>query len=107
VAIDRALPFTLNLFPDKTMCRNIKQLYNFNPSANDDEINAAAIQYVRKISGFAKPSGVNEQAFNRAVAEIAKISKTLLESLTTNAPVKDREVEQARTKERNGRRFVV
>ncbi len=89
------------------MCRNIKQLYNFNPSANDDEINAAVIQYVRKISGFAKPSGVNEQAFNLAVAEIAKISKTLLESLTTNAPMKDREVEQVKAKERNRRRFGV
>jgi hypothetical protein len=89
------------------MCRNIKQLYNFNPPANDDEINAAAIQYVRKISGFAKPSGVNEQAFNRAAQEIAKISKTLLESLTTNAPTKDREIEQAKAKERNKRRFGV
>jgi hypothetical protein len=105
VAIDKALPFTLNLFPDKTMCRNIKQLYNFNPPANDDEINAAAIQYVRKISGFAKPSGVNENAFNLAVAEIAKVSKTLLESLTTNAQPKDREVERAKAKERNKLRF--
>lgn len=87
------------------MCRNIKQLYNFDPPANDDEINAAAIQYVRKISGFAKPSGVNEQVFNLAVAEIAKISKTLLESLTTNAPMKDREVEREKAKERNKRRF--
>jgi hypothetical protein len=98
---------TLNLYPDKTMCRNIKQLYNFNPPANDDEINAAAIQYVRKISGFAKPSGVNEQAFNLAVAEITKISKTLLESLTTNATPKDREIEQAKAKERSKRRFGV
>ena len=89
------------------MCRNIKQLYNFNPPANDDEINAAAIQYVRKISGFAKPSGVNEQAFNLAVAEIAKISKILLESLTTNATPKDREIEQAKAKERNKRRFGI
>jgi hypothetical protein len=87
------------------MCRNIKQLYNFDPPANDDEINAAAIQYVRKISGFAKPSGVNEQAFNLAVAEIAKISKTLLESLTTNVQPKDREVERAKAKERNKLRF--
>jgi hypothetical protein len=89
------------------MCRNIKQLYNFNPPANDNEINAAAIQYVRKISGFAKPSGVNEQSFNLAAQEIAKISKTLLESLTTNAPMKDREVEQVKAKERNRRRFGV
>jgi hypothetical protein len=89
------------------MCRNIKQLYNFNPPANDDEINAAAIQYVRKISGFAKPSGVNEQVFNLAVVEIAKISKTLLESLTTNATPKDREVEQTKAKGRNKRRFGV
>jgi hypothetical protein len=89
------------------MCRNIKQLYNFNPPANDDEINAAAIQYVRKISGFAKPSGVNEQAFYLAVSEIAKISKTLLESLSTNAPPKDREVEREKAKLRNKLRFGV
>ncbi len=100
-------PLIINLSPDKPMCRNIKQLYNFNPPANNDEINAAAIQFVRKISGFAKPSGVNEQAFNLAVAEIAKISKTLLESLTTNAPMKDREVEQVKAKERNKRQFGV
>jgi hypothetical protein len=87
------------------MCRNIKQLYNFDPPANDDEINAAAIQYIRKISGFAKPSGVNEQAFDLAVAEIAKISKNLLESLTTNAPPKDREIEKLKAKERNRLRF--
>ncbi len=89
------------------MCRNIKQLYNFNPPANDDEINAAAIQYVRKISGFTKPSGVNETAFNIAAQEIAKISKTLLKSLTTNAPPKDREIEQAKAKERNRLRFGI
>jgi hypothetical protein len=87
------------------MCRNIKQLYNFNPPANDNEINAAAIQYVRKISGFVKPSAGNEKAFNLAVAEIAKISKTLLESLTTNAQPKDREVEREKAKERNKLRF--
>jgi hypothetical protein len=87
------------------MCRNIKQLYNFNPPANDDEINAAAIQYVRKISGFVKPSAGNEKAFNLAVEEIAKVSKTLLESLTTNAQPKDREVEREKAKERNKLRF--
>jgi hypothetical protein len=87
------------------MCRNIKQLHNFKPSATDEEINAAAAQFVGKISGFAKPSGVNKEAFLTAIEEIAKVSKILLESLTTNAPPKDREIEREKAKERNRLRF--
>ncbi len=89
------------------MCRNIKQLYNFKPVADDEEINAAAIQFVGKISGFVKPSAANEQAFSIAVKEIVKVSKTLLESLTTTAPPKNRETERAKAHERNTRRFGV
>ncbi len=75
------------------MCRNIKPLYNFEPIAADEEIRAAALQFVRKISGFSKPSAVNEKAFNSAVEEITNSSKKLLASLTTSAPPKDRAVE--------------
>ena len=87
------------------MCRNIKQLHNFAPPATDAEIEAAALQFVRKIGGFSKPSAANAQAFETAVAEITKISKTLLASLTTNAPPKDRDVELAKARERNRKRF--
>jgi hypothetical protein len=87
------------------MCRNIKPLYNFEPPTTDDEVRAAAIQFVRKISGFQKASSVNELAFETAVEEIAKSSRTLLESLITNAPPKNREVEQAKARERNKIRF--
>ena len=78
------------------MCRNIRTLYNFEPPATGDEIEAAALQYVRKISGFTKPSHANEEAFNRAVAEVATVSARLLGELETNAPPKDREVEAAK-----------
>ena len=87
------------------MCRNIKQLHNFAPPATDDEIRAAAVQFVRKLSGFNKPSAANADAFAAAVEEIAKTSKTLLEALVTNAPPKDREVEQAKAQERSRLRF--
>jgi len=87
------------------MCRNIKQLHNFAPPATDDEIRAAAVQFVRKLSGFNKPSAVNTEAFETAVEEITKASKTLLESLTTNASPKDHAVEQAKARERSRRRF--
>ena len=87
------------------MCRNIKQLHNFAPPATDEEIRAAAVQFVRKLSGYNKPSAVNSEAFETAVEEITRASKTLLESLTTNAPPKDREVERAKTRERSRRRF--
>ena len=87
------------------MCRNIKQLHNFEPPATDAEIRAAAVQFVRKLSGFNKPSAVNSAAFETAVEEITRVSKTLLDTLKTNAPPKDREVEQAKARERNQRRF--
>ena len=88
------------------MCRNIKTLYNFEPPANDDEVRAAALQYVRKISGFNKPSKANEDAFNAAVEAIAAVSNTLLRSLETNAPPKSREEEAAKARERAALRFA-
>ena len=88
------------------MCRNIRTLYNFNPPATDEEVRAAAIQYVRKISGFAKPSKANEEAFNRAVDAVAEISRQLLDELTTAAPPKDREVERAKAHARAVQRFA-
>lgn len=93
------------LFIFQSMCRNIKQLHNFAPPATDDEIKAAAIQFVRKIGGFNKPSTVNSQAFETAIAEITASSKKLLESLITNAPPKNREIECEKARERNQRRF--
>lgn len=87
------------------MCRNIKPLYNFEPPTTDEEIRAAAIQFVRKISGFNKPSAVNEAAFNLAIEEITRSSKKLLDSLVTNAPPKDREIEREKARERNKLRF--
>ncbi|MCU0240402.1 MAG: DUF2277 domain-containing protein [Pyrinomonadaceae bacterium] len=87
------------------MCRNIKPLYNFEPVATEEEIRAAAIQFVRKISGFVKPSAVNKTAFANAVEEISKSSHKLLNSLSTTAPPKNRETEQAKAKERNKLRF--
>jgi hypothetical protein len=87
------------------MCRNIKVLYNFEPPATDDEIRAAALQFVRKISGSAKPSAANEAAFNRAVDEIAQVSATLLGSLVTVATPRNREIEAARARVRSAQRF--
>lgn len=87
------------------MCRNIRKLFNFDPPATDDEIRAAAMQYVRKISGFAAPSSANEAAFQRAVAEIEKASSRLLGSLVTAAPPRNREVEAARAHARAVHRF--
>jgi hypothetical protein len=78
------------------MCRNIRTLYNFEPPATSEEIEAAALQYVRKISGFTKPSAVNEAAFEAAIAEVTDASTRLLASLETNAPAKDREIEAAK-----------
>lgn len=86
------------------MCRNIKTLYNFAPPVTEDEVRAAALQYVRKISGFNKPSKSNEEAFNAAVEAIAAASRTLLSSLETNAPPRDRETEAAKAKIRGIRR---
>ena len=86
------------------MCRNIKTLYNFDPPATDDEIHVAALQYVRKISGFAKPSVANAAAFQRAVVEVEKVSARLLGSLVTVAPPKNRAVETAKARVRAERR---
>ena len=88
------------------MCRNIHTLHNFEPAATDDEVHAAALQYVRKISGSTKPSKANEEAFNRAVAEIAHITGHLLDDLVTLAPPKDREEEAAKARERSAKRFA-
>ena len=88
------------------MCRNIRTLYNFDPPATGDEVEAAALQYVRKISGFTKPSKANEAAFNRAVHEIAHISAHLLADLQTAAPPRDREVVAARARARAAERYA-
>jgi len=87
------------------MCRNIKTLFNFAPTTSDEEINAASLQYVRKVTGFNKPSKTNEAAFYSAVEDIAKISERLLASLETTAPPKDREEEAAKAKARSALRF--
>ena len=87
------------------MCRNIRTLYNFDPPASNEEVRAAALQYVRKISGFNKPSTANKEAFDRAVEQIAHISEHLLADLVTNAPPKDREAEAAKAKARAAARY--
>jgi hypothetical protein len=87
------------------MCRNIRPLFNFEPPATPTEVEAAALQYVRKVSGFAKPSEANREAFERAVQEVSEASQRLLEHLTTNAPPKDREVEAAKAKARAAERY--
>lgn len=87
------------------MCRNIRTLYNFNPPATDDEVRAAALQYVRKISGFTKPSRANEAAFEQAVDEITDVSRRLLGSLETTAAPKNREEEAAKARLRSAQRF--
>ncbi len=88
------------------MCRNIRSLHNYEPPATDDEVRAAALQYVRKISGFTKPSKANEQAFEQAVDAIAEVSARLLGQLVTSAPPKDREVEAAKAGARAAQRFA-
>ena len=87
------------------MCRNIKTLFNFDPPATDDEIKASSLQFVRKLSGYNKPSKANETAFYRAVDEVAAIARTLLESLETNAEPRDREIEAERAHARAAERF--
>lgn len=87
------------------MCRNIKPLLNFDPPATEEEIKNASIQFVRKISGFTKPSQINEAVFNQAVEKIAEDARYLLENLVTNSKPKDREVEKQKAKERNFKRF--
>jgi hypothetical protein len=88
------------------MCRNIHTLHNFEPAATDDEVHAAALQYVRKISGSTKPSKANTEAFDLAVAEIAHITRHLLEDLVTTAPPKDREIEAEKARARSLERFA-
>jgi hypothetical protein len=88
------------------MCRNIRTLYNFDPRATDEEVRGAALQYVRKISGFNKPSQANAEAFDQAVEEIAAISAGLLSQLVTSAPPRDREVEAAKRRARSEQRFA-
>jgi len=88
------------------MCRNIRTLHNFDPPATEDEIRASALQYVRKVSGFSKPSQANTEAFERAVDDVAAVSARLLGELVTNAPPKDREVEAAKAKARSAARYA-
>ena len=88
------------------MCRNIRPLHNFEPAATEDEIEAAALQYVRKISGATKPSKVNEEAFAQAVAAVTAASRELLASLTTSAPPKDRDVEADKARARAQKRYA-
>lgn len=87
------------------MCRNIKTLHNFKPPATEQEIRASSIQFVRKLSGFSKPSKANEVAFNRAVDQVAQAAHELLDSLVTNAPPRDRDVEAAKARARTAERF--
>ena len=88
------------------MCRNIHTLYNYEPPATEEEVHASALQYVRKVSGFTKPSQTNEEAFARAVDEVAGATQRLLESLVTKAAPRDREIEAARARERAQKRFA-
>ena len=87
------------------MCRNIKTLHNFKPPATEEEIRASSIQFVRKLSGFTKPSKANEEAFNRAVEQVAQAATELLDSLVTAAPPRDREVEAAKARARSAERY--
>ena len=87
------------------MCRNIRTLFNFEPPATDEEIRAASVQFVRKLSGFTKPSKANEDAFERAVDDVAQVARELIDSLVTTAAPRDRDVEAARAKARAAARF--
>jgi hypothetical protein len=88
------------------MCRAIKTLHNFSPPATNDEIHASSLQFVRKLAGFTKPSRANEEAFNRAVDDVAHAAHHLLESLVTNAPLRDRETEAFKAKTRSAKRYA-
>jgi hypothetical protein len=87
------------------MCRNIKTLFNFDPPADDDEIRAASLQFVRKLSGFNKPSKANEEAFEHAIDQVAAVARDLIDSLVTTAEPRDREVEAERARQRSAERF--
>ena len=91
---------------ETTMCRNIRTLFNFDPPASDEEIRASALQFVRKLSGFARPSKANEAAFDRAVEEVADAARRLIDSLQTNAPPRDREEEAAKARARAAQRYA-
>jgi hypothetical protein len=88
------------------MCRNIRTLHNFEPPATEEEVRASSLQYVRKVSGFSKPSQANAEAFERAVDEVAEVTARLLGELVTNAPPKDREVEAAKARARAAERYA-
>ena len=88
------------------MCRNIKPLFNFAPPVTDEEVRAASLQFVRKISGFTKPSKTNEAAFDQAIEEVAAAARRLMDSLVTAAPARDREIEAAKAKARAAERFA-
>lgn len=88
------------------MCRNIKPLFNFDPPVTDEEVRAASLQFVRKISGFTKPSKTNEAAFDQAIEEVAAAARRLMDSLVTTAPARDREIEAAKAKARGAERFA-
>jgi len=87
------------------MCRNIKTLYNFKPPASDEEIRASALQFVRKLSGFTRPSKANQPAFDRAVEEVTRVAQDLLGALVTTAPPRDREIEASKARARSADRF--
>ena len=87
------------------MCRNIKTLYNLAPPATEEEIRASALQFVRKLSGFTRPSNANEEAFDRAVDKVTEVARELLSSLVTNAPPRNREIESLKARERSAKRF--
>jgi len=88
------------------MCRNIRPLFNFDPPVTEDEVRAASLQFVRKISGFTKPSKANEEAFDRAVGEVSVVVRRLVASLTTTAPARDRDIEAAKAKARAAERYA-
>ena len=88
------------------MCRNIKTLHNFAPPATEEEVRASALQFVRKLSGFTRPSKANEEAFNRAVDKVTEVARELLSSLVTNAPPRNREIESLKARERSAKRFA-
>ena len=87
------------------MCRNIRPLFNFDPPVTDDEVRAASVQFVRKISGFTKPSKANEDAFNRAIEDVAEAARRLMDSLVTTSPARDRAVEAAKARARAAERY--
>jgi len=95
----------VNKKKEKVMCRNIKTLFNFDSPATDEEIRAASLQFVRKLSGFNKPSNANEVAFNRAIEEVGTVARNLLDSLVTSAEPRDRKVETERARARTAKRF--